>query len=355
MGQGPTRARQDAGSDTEGGSPLRWGWPRPKILPVKPLLALSVGDPSGIGPEIAPPSVAAVREEARVIVLGHGAVRPDWIPEIDAPASLGSDGVGWIDTGGPARWELGEVQASCGAAALGALRRGHEIALAGEVDALVTGPVNKAAMHAAGEQVEGQTELLSRWSGAERYEMMGFAGSLRVMLATRHVSLRTALDRLTTEHVLDRLLFLGTALRSIGLVDPLVAVAGLNPHAGEGGLFGREEIEVLTPAIEQARAAGMNVVGPVAPDSVFVRGLRGELDAVLALYHDQAFIPLKLAGAHSGVTFIPGLPYRRFSPMHGTAFDIVGKRRPDGQPVADPGNLTEALRVASRITRRIAE
>lgn len=322
---------------------------------MKPLLALSVGDPSGIGPEIAPLAVAAVRDEARVVVVGHGAVRPDWIPEVADAASLGPEGIGWIDSGGPARWELGKVQASCGAAALSALRRGHELALAGEVDALVTGPVNKAAMHAAGEEVEGQTELLSRWSGSERYEMMGFAGRLRVMLATRHVSLRAALDRLTTEHVLDRLLFLGSALRSIGLVDPLVAVAGLNPHAGEGGLFGREEIEVLTPAIEQARAAGMKVEGPVAPDSVFVRGLRGEFGAVLALYHDQAFIPLKLAGADSGVTFIPGLPYRRFSPMHGTAFDIVGKRRLDGQPVADPGNLTEALRVASRITRRIAE
>ena len=322
---------------------------------MKPLLALSLGDPSGIGPEIAPLAVAAVRDKARVVILGHGAVRPDWIPEVQAPASLGSGGVGWIDTGGPDQWELGEVQASCGAAALSALRRGHELALAREVDALVTGPVNKAAMHAAGEQVEGQTELLSRWSGAERYEMMGFAGNLRVMLATRHVSLRKALDRLTIDHVLDRLLFLGTALRSIGLENPVVAVAGLNPHAGEGGLFGREEIEILMPAIEQARASGMVVEGPIAPDSIFVRGLRGEFDAVLALYHDQAFIPLKLAGADSGVTFIPGLPYRRFSPMHGTAFDIVGKRRPDGQPVADPRNLTEALRVASRITRRLAE
>ncbi len=329
--------------------------PRPKIPTVKPLLALSVGDPSGIGPEIAPLAVNAVRDEARVVVLGHGAVRPDGIPLVEATAGMGSHSVAWIDTGGPAEWTLGEVQASCGAAALSALRKGHELALAGEVDALVTGPVNKAAMHAAGETVEGQTELLSRWSGAERYEMMGFVGQLRVMLATRHVSLREALDRITTEHVLDRLLFLDEALRSIGLADPLVGLAGLNPHAGEGGLFGREEIEVLAPAVELARAQGMRIEGPVAPDSVFVRGLRGEFDAVLALYHDQAFIPLKLAGADSGVTFIPGLPYRRFSPMHGTAFDIVGKRRSDGQPVADPTNLTEALRVASRITRRIAD
>ncbi len=322
---------------------------------VKPLLALTVGDPSGIGPEITPLAVRAMRDEARVVVLGHGAVRPDWIPLVEEPSALGAAGAGWIETGGPPEWRLGEVQRTCGEAALSALRKGHDLASAGEVDALVTGPVNKAAMHAAGELVEGQTELLSRWSGVERYEMMGLTGKLRVLLATRHVSLREALNRITVEHVLDRLLFLREALCSIGLTDPLVALAGLNPHAGEGGLFGREEIEILEPAVERARAAGMRVQGPLAPDSIFIRGLRGDFDAVLALYHDQAFIPLKLAGGSSGVTFVPGLPYRRFSPMHGTAFDIVGKRRADGQPVADPENLTEALRVASRITRRTAD
>jgi len=328
---------------------------RPKMLAVKPLLALTVGDPSGIGPEIAPLAAEAVRGEARVLLLGHAAVRPESIPLVSAPSDLGDAAAGWIDTGGPDAWRPGEVQASCGAAALSALRAGHELALAGAVDALVTGPVNKAAMHAAGERVEGQTELLSRWCGVERYEMLGFAGKLRVMLSTRHVPLREALDRTTTEHVLDRLLFLHEALTAIGIEGPTLALAGLNPHAGEGGLFGREELDVLAPAVERARQAGVDVHGPVAPDSVFLRGLSGHFDGVLALYHDQAFIPLKLVGAHSGVTYIAGLPYRRFSPMHGTAFDIVGKRRPDGQPVADPGNLTEALRVASRITRRTAE
>lgn len=322
---------------------------------MRPLLALTAGDPAGIGPEILPRALAAIRGEARVIVTGHAAVRPDWVPEVSSAAELGDLEAVWLDTGGPESWQPGEVQASCGAAALSALRAAHELALSGEVDALVTGPVNKEAMHLAGERVEGQTELLSRWCGTERYEMLGFAGKLRVMLSTRHVSLREALDRTTCEHVLDRLLFLGEAMAAIGLPEPRIALAGLNPHAGEGGLFGSEEIEVLAPAVERAREAGLHVEGPIAPDSVFLRGLAGEFDAVLALYHDQAFIPLKLAGASSGVTLIAGLPYRRFSPMHGTAFDIVGQRRPDGQPVADPGNLIEALLVASRITRRTAD
>ena len=223
----------------------------------------------------------------------------------------------------------------------------------GEVDALVTGPVNNAAMHAAGEEVEGQTELLSRWSGSERYEMMGFAGRLRVMLATRHVSLRAALDRLTTDHVLDRLLFLGAALRSIGLVDSLVAVAGLNPHAGEGGLFGREEIEVLAPAIEQARAEGMKVEGPVAPDSA-LSGAQGEFGAVLALYHDQALFRCRRGQCRR--TFIPGLPT-------GVSVRCTGQRSifrqtaSDGQPVADPESTKPPRGVEdhapdSRVSRR---
>lgn len=325
---------------------------------MKPRIALTIGDPSGIGPEITPLSVRDLQGDARLVVIGHGALRPDWIPLVSEAAAVGADGApdfGWIDTGGPAEWRLGEVQASCGEAAVHALRRGHELALAGEVDALVTGPVNKAALHAAGTRVEGQTELLSRWSNVERYEMLGFAGKLRVMLATRHLPLRDAIDRITFEHVLDRLLFLDETLRAIGIPEPKIGLAGLNPHAGEGGLLGKEDGEVLRPAAEAARAQGVDVRGPISPDSVFLEGFNGVHDGVLALYHDQAFIPLKLIAEGKGVTFIAGLPYLRFSPMHGTAFDIVGKRRPDGQPVADCANLTEALRVAVRVAAQRAE
>jgi len=321
-----------------------------------PRIALTVGDPSGIGPEIVPAAVRAVGDRARILVLGHGALRPADIPEVptlaEAPAAAGAT---WFDTGGPVDFQLGGVQATCGQAAIDALRCGHDLATAGEVDALVTGPVNKAAFHAAGTRVEGQTELLSQWCQAERTEMIGFAGAMRVMLATRHMPLRVAISKLTIEHVADRLRFLDESLRLLGMETPSIALAGLNPHAGEGGLLGTEEIEVLEPAAELARSSGVRVVGPVSPDSVFHEASRGLHDGVLALYHDQAFIPLKLMADGRGVTFIAGLPYLRFSPMHGTAFDIVGQKRADGGPVADPSNLIEALEVAIRVAGRLRQ
>lgn len=318
-----------------------------------PRIALTVGDPSGIGPEVVPAAVRAVRGRARVLVLGHGAARPPEIPLIEAlEEAAQSASAAWFDTGGPGSFELGQVQASCGQSAIDALRCAHGLALGGRVDAVVTGPVNKAAFHAAGTRVEGQTELLSQWCGAERTEMIGLAGALRVMLATRHLPLREAISKLNIEHVEDRLRLFDEALRFLGVEAPSIALAGLNPHAGEGGLLGSEEIEILEPAADRARRAGVAVVGPVSPDSVFYEAVRGRHDGVLALYHDQAFIPLKLMADGKGVTFIAGLPYLRFSPMHGTAFDIVGQKRPDGEPVADPANLIEALEVAIRVVSR---
>ncbi|QDV08685.1 4-hydroxythreonine-4-phosphate dehydrogenase [Planctomycetes bacterium Poly30] len=321
-----------------------------------PLLALTVGDPAGIGPEITPPALVALSGRARIVVLGPSSVRPDDVPLVSSPEAVTQAApVGWMDTGGPGVWTPGEVQSSCGAAAVAALRQGHEWALEGRVEALVTGPVNKAALRAAGTKVEGQTELLSQWCGVTRSEMIGLAGNLRVMLATRHMPLRQAIDRITVEHVIDRLLFLDEALRYLGHPDPLLGLAGLNPHAGEGGLLGSEEGEILAPAVDVARARGLRVAGPVSPDTIFAEGVAGKYTGILALYHDQAFIPLKLMAAGRGVTFIAGLPYGRFSPMHGTAFDIVGRKGEDGLPLADPGNLVAALEAALTAVARRAE
>ena len=173
-----------------------------------PLLGLTVGDPAGIGPEITPAGVRAMAGRARVLVLGHGAVRPSDIPLVGEAGEVTAERpVGWLDTGGPGKWDLGQVQASCGAAAVAALRAGHELASEGQIDALVTGPVNKAALHAAGTEVEGQTELLTQWCGVDRSEMIGLAGNLRVMLATRHMPLREAIERITVEHITDCLLY----------------------------------------------------------------------------------------------------------------------------------------------------
>jgi 4-hydroxythreonine-4-phosphate dehydrogenase len=248
---------------------------------------------------------------------------------------------GWIETDTCGTWDLGRVQESAGRAALAALRVGHELAHAGAVDALVTGPVSKEALHLAGERVEGQTELLGRWCGVTRFEMLAVAGGLRVLLLTRHMPLVEAIARVTTAGALDHLRLLDEGLRGLGIDRPRLALAGLNPHAGENGLLGREDDAILRPAVHAARAEGLQVDGPVSPDAVFLLASRGRYDGVLALYHDQAFIPIKLLSEDGGVTVILGLPYVRVSPVHGTAFDLAGTGR------ASPANLVAAIRRAA--------
>jgi len=305
----------------------------------RPLLALTVGDPAGIGPEIALAALrdARVRAAARLIVIGPRALRPADVPALAREDLAQAGDTTWLESPGPERWEMGRVQSACGAAALAALRTGHELAFAGRVDGLVTAPVSKAALHAAGERCEGQTELLGRWSGVERFEMVAIAGALRVMLLTRHMPLAAALAEVTTERVLDHLRLFDETLRGLGLARPRLALAGLNPHAGEGGLLGSEDGEILAPAVAAARAEGIEVSGPHSPDAVFLGALDGRHDGVLALYHDQALIPVKLVARGEGLTLIAGLPYLRVSPAHGTAFDIAGKG------LASPGNLVAAV------------
>lgn len=271
----------------------------------------------------------------RLVLLGPGRLRPDDLADTT-----------WLDTGGPSEWRMGEPQAECGRAAIAALRRGHELALEGRVGALVTAPVSKQALHLAGEEVEGQTELLARWSKVERYEMIAVAGDLRVMLLTRHLPLRRALEEITAARVVEHLSLFDESLRRFGIDSPRLALAGLNPHAGEGGILGAEENDVLRPAAEDARARGVDVSGPLSPDTVFLQASRGEFDGVLALYHDQAFIPIKLLSRDGGVTVIAGLPYLRVSPVHGTAFDIAGRG------TASPANLISALHRAAEWSSR---
>lgn len=308
-----------------------------------PSVALTCGDPAGIGPEIARAALADpdLARRARLVAIGPGALRPPGVPAIHADVAPGERGHAWVETPTAGAWEMGRVQESAGRAALAALRAGHELALAGRVDALVTGPVSKEALHLGGERVEGQTELLGRWCGVTRFEMLAIAGSLRVLLLTRHMPLARALSLVSTERALDHLRLLHEGLRDLGIAHPRLALAGLNPHAGENGLLGREDDELLRPAVLRARAEGLEVEGPVSPDSVFLQGSRGRYDGVLALYHDQAFIPIKLLSADGGVTVILGLPYVRVSPVHGTAFDLAG------QGTASPANLIAAARQAA--------
>jgi 4-hydroxythreonine-4-phosphate dehydrogenase len=288
-----------------------------------------VGDPAGVGPEIAIAALAdaRVRESVRLTVVGPAKLRPREVPE-----GIAGPERGWVASPTDGPWEIGRAQRSSGAAALAALRAGVELATSGAVDALVTGPVSKEALHLAGERVEGQTELLARWAGVERHEMV-----VRVMLATRHMPLAAAIASLSTDGIAWRLELFDRTLRDLGIVSPRLALAGLNPHAGEKGLLGSEEEEILAPALRALASRGLAVAGPLSPDSVFLRASRGEFDGVLALYHDQAFIPLKLLSEEQGVTLVAGLPYLRLSPVHGTAFDIAGRGK------ASAENLVQAL------------
>lgn len=330
----------------------------------RPKLALTLGDPAGIGPEI----VAAALRDPRVeqacelVLIGPDYLRAEvtgGVPveyrAIDIHDGVTADG-GTADDGPLTelpfafdqpleRVPLGRASVDGGRAALAALRRGHELALAGEVDALVTAPVCKEAMHLAGERVEGQTQLLARWAGAVDCQMMAIAGQLRCLIATRHMPLVDAIGSLTPELIEARLRLLHSSLVELGFPQPHLALAGLNPHASEGGLFGDEEERILQPALDAVRADGLRVTGPEPPDTLFGRALAGHFDAVLALYHDQGFIPVKLAAPQSALTLLLGMPYLRISPAHGTAFDIAGKG------LADPENQIGALLAAAEFAR----
>ena len=337
-------------------------------------LAITQGDCSGIGPEIvakafrdAPRDLQACFVVGDVATLRRAAqsiARPGMpdvpVAQIGAPAEaldmpprcipvLQLQGIA-----GPQPW--GQVSAAAGQAAADAVVWATRAALRGEVAGLVTAPLHKEALSAAGVPYPGHTELLqaeaARHQGvalsAMPVRMMLASDELRTVLVTIHVALREAIAAVTRDNVLQTLHITHQALsRSLGRA-PRIAVAGLNPHAGEGGLFGREEIEVIAPAVATARAQGLDVHGPFAPDTVFMRarstpGQLGEFDVVIAMYHDQGLIPVKYLGVDKGVNVTLGLPLVRTSPDHGTAFDIAG------QGVADAASLVEAVRVARSI------
>ena len=311
-----------------------------------PRIALTLGDPAGISPEIVRAALLDERVVAALepVVLGPAELRIPGCEVVESVAGLDriEPKAGrslWLDSsqGKLGAYGMGRAQENCGRAALDALKLGADLGLGGQVDALVTAPVCKEAMHMAGEQVEGQTELLRRWASAERCEMMAIAGDMRVLMATRHMPTAKAIASLTPKLILDCLELLNESMVGFGFEAPHLAVAGVNPHASEGGLFGDDEQRVLMPAIEKARAMGFQVTGPEPPDTIFVAAAAGKYDAVLALYHDQGFIPVKLAAPTTGVTVLLGLPYLRVSPAHGTAFDIAGKG------LASPENLITAL------------
>jgi 4-hydroxythreonine-4-phosphate dehydrogenase len=290
---------------------------------VRPRIGITVGDPAGIGPEIARKAAA----DADLLAICEPVL---YGPSADQEL---------------ARFEAGRVSAAAGRAAYEAVLKAVDDALCGRIAAVATAPINKESFAAAGLPWPGHTDLLAHLTAAPRVAMLFHADALRVVLATVHIPLAEvprALTRGRLEEVVD---LAAAELPRFGIASPRLAVAGLNPHAGEHGVIGTEDDEVLRPAIEACRARGVHVDGPFPADTVFLRAVRGEFDCVVACYHDQGLIPIKMAAFGRAVNVTLGLPIVRTSVDHGTAFDIARRG------VADASSMIEAVKLAARLAR----
>jgi len=312
-----------------------------------PPIAITMGDACGIGPEIVLKACADRSLELPLRVVGDARWLAREASRLSLPLPANIDDVVRL----PDDLPVGRIDARAGDAAYRCIVRAAEQAMRRELRAVVTAPIAKEAMHAAGHRFPGHTELLAELAGGAEVRMMLANPELRVVLVSIHVALREAIEALDTDGILRTIRIADASLRRAGLERPRIAVAGLNPHAGEGGLFGREEIDIIAPAVAAARAEHIEVSGPFAPDTVFMRarGLR-EFDLVIAMYHDQGLIPVKYLGIDDGVNVTLGLPFVRTSPDHGTAFDKAGRPGPDGRGLADPGSLIAAIRQAAALS-----
>jgi 4-hydroxythreonine-4-phosphate dehydrogenase len=303
-------------------------------------LAVTLGDPRGIGPEVAARAARLLAEQ----------------PEAPTLVFIGPRGTGaetaaheFIPLG---QWHPGADEATAGHLAATAIEEAIRLALAGEVAGIVTAPIDKHALHAAGYAYPGHTELLAHRAGGAPVAMMMVAeetplgGALRVVLATTHLPLAEVPTALSRELFVEQARIVATGIRrGWGIQRPRLALCAVNPHASDGGLFGDEEARLLAPAREELRAEGLDVAGPIPADTVFVRALRGEFDAVITPYHDVGMAAFKTAAFGHGVNLTLGLPFIRTSPDHGTALEIAGKG------IADPASMLEALRLATRLGR----
>ncbi|HEV8253822.1 MAG TPA: 4-hydroxythreonine-4-phosphate dehydrogenase PdxA [Vicinamibacteria bacterium] len=308
-------------------------------MPQQPL-ALTVGDPAGIGPEVVLRALASPdRPPVAVRVYGPIASLRERAARFGLPEPTRLD-VETVDVPLASGVVLGVVSAAAGRAAAESVLRAARDARRRKVRALVTAPLNKESLAAAGYAWPGHTEMLAEAAGVSNVAMMFVGGGLRVALLTIHLPLRAVADALTTAEVVRVVRLVDRELPRFRAAGRRVALCGLNPHAGEGGRFGDEEQRVFAPAVRQLREEGLDVHGPFPADSLFARAARGEFDAVVAAYHDQGLIPVKLLAFGRAVNVTLGLPFVRTSVDHGTGFDIVEKG------VADPGSLVEAMRVA---------
>lgn len=318
----------------------------------RPLLAITMGDAAGIGPEILERLVQAGGREAQLLLIGAPrCTNTPGVPEVDSPEALKKSGAAYAWWTGaaplPSRPTPGTIDAASGAASHAWVVAAAELALAGRIHGIVTGPIHKEAWHAAGVAEPGHTEVLLRLAGVPRVLMMLVGGTLKTALATIHVPLRQVPELLDTSGLTEQIQLLSDSVAAdFGPDRPRLAVCGLNPHAGEGGLFGTEDAAIIAPAVQRAREAGVDAIGPLPADACIPAAAQGAYDAVLAMYHDQALPAVKTLGQREGVNITLGLPIIRTSVDHGTAFDIAGRG------IAEASSLAAAVTLATRIANR---
>lgn len=325
---------------------------------MKPRIGITMGDPGGIGPEVVLKALSEPGTLSRFDPLLIG------IPKVFEKASQdlrlgvkislvretrwmfrGGEGIPVLQSGDASGFGYGEPSAEGGESSFQAIGLAAQLALEGKIDAIVTAPISKYSLHLAGHAFPGHTELLSQLAKTEKYAMMLLSGDYRVVLVTTHLSLREVAESISEERVLETIELTDASLKhDFQLKDPRIGVCSLNPHGGEEGIFGDEEERTILPAISKAGQEGIRVEGPFASDTLFTRWK--EFDSIVAMYHDQGLIPLKLLGFGRGVNLTLGLPFIRTSPDHGTAFDIAGKG------AANPGSMVEAINLAAELSQR---
>ena len=328
-----------------------------------PLIAITLGDVAGIGPEVVVKALALpeVREVCHPLVIGDARALTEArlgfpIPPLRVVTKL-EDAMFDMETLtmldmhniDPADASLGQISTEAGRAAVEYVLKATELAMAGAVDAVATAPLNKEAMHLAGFDYIGHTEILADVTHTPRCTTMLATPGLRVTHVTRHIPFRTIADHLTIAGVLDTIVITHEGMKMLGFPQPRLAVAGLNPHNGDNGLMGREELDIIGPAVEAAQAQGIDARGPIPADSVFFQAIRGDYDVVVCQYHDQGHIAVKTHGFEQSITITLGLPIIRTSADHGTAFDIAGRG------IAHPDSMLAAILEAASMAARVKE
>jgi 4-phospho-D-threonate 3-dehydrogenase / 4-phospho-D-erythronate 3-dehydrogenase len=322
----------------------------------KPIVGITMGDAAGIGPEITVKSLnySNIYDICNPVVLGDFKIIRDIIKICNLPLtankvndlaeckfSFGTIDVLDFDNIDPGGLKFGVVDPVCGKAAVEYTIEAGKMALENKIQAMVSAPLHKGAMRAAGYNFEGQTQILGELTNSKNYGMILVFENLKILMYSTHMSLRKACDKVSYEGVLNKIILSNEGLKFFNKENAKIAVAALNPHSGEDGLFGNEEIDFIAPAVKKAKEQGINVEGPIPGDTVFVRARNGEFDLVIAMYHDQANIVMKILGFGEVVTLLAGIPIIRTSTGHGTAFDIAGKN------IADEKNLYKAIELAA--------